>query len=308
MRIVRYSQYYNSVDSIVLAIGKFDGVHLGHQAVINNAKLEAEALKLPLSIMCFEPNPLVFFRPGLNYKRIDSIRTRIFKFAHMGIDLMFLQNFNHQFAGMTAKEFIEKILIEKLKVKSLVIGYDFEFGNKRSGNIELLEEYAKQGYFNLKIILKQVNEKSEIYSSSLVKAYLEEGKVDKIRSILGAYYTIHGKVRKGKRLARNLGYRTANIAGMEQLVLRYGVYEVKSTFNGQVLKGVANFGVKPTLFNNTKPLLEVHFINFSGDLYNQNLTIEFLRFIREEKKFESVNALKQQIMQDIMGIENNNEI
>jgi riboflavin kinase / FMN adenylyltransferase len=274
-----------------LAIGNFDGLHLGHQALLNKLCEVAKAKNLTPAVMTFEPHPREFFTPLNAPERLCNLREKLERFAEAGIQKVFVCAFNQRFAAISAQDFMQKILREKLNANTILVGEDFKFGAKRAGTINDF----KAADFDL-ISLPQVNLGAERVSSTRVRIALASGDLHLARQLLGRNYSISGKVVHGAKRGRELGFPTANIHMRHERPALSGVYAVK--LDG--LNSVANLGVRPTIAGITKLLLEVHVIDFNGDLYGKHVHVEFLHKIREEQKFESLEALKTQIATDVV--------
>jgi len=273
-----------------LAIGNFDGMHLGHQALLKKLTETAKALNLTSAVMTFEPHPREFFAPESAPPRLSSLREKLEHFANAGVDNTYVCRFNRRFAKVTPQEFMQNILRDSLNAQAILVGEDFRFGAMRAGSIlDFLE--AK---FNL-IGLPQVDLDAARVSSTRVRTALAAGNLQEAASLLGRPYGMSGKVVHGAKRGRLLGFPTANIHMRHERPALTGVYAVK--LDG--LNSVANLGVRPTIAGVPKLLLEVHVLDFNGDLYGKHMHVEFLHKIRDEMKFESLDALKAQIALDI---------
>ncbi len=297
MQILRHFPSDNN-QPCVLAIGNFDGVHLGHQALLKELKFVANEQSLKAAVMTFEPHPREFFTPAKAPARLASVREKLERFADAGVDVVYLCRFNHRFASLSSDGFIQNILIRSLNAKIILVGEDFRFGAGRRGGVV---DIAKAG---LKLVsLPQVNLSdvdlqalgdSERVSSTRVRNALAAGQLEVAKNLLGRPYSISGKVIHGAQLGRKLGFPTANVHMRHERPALTGVYAVK--LDG--LKGVANLGVRPTIAGVPKLLLEVHLFDFEGDLYDKHVHVEFFHKIRDEMKFDGLDALKAQIAKD----------
>jgi len=301
MKVAINLNNYQSQERPVLAIGNFDGVHLGHQALLCFAKNIALELAVPLAVMTFEPHPALVMRKKEEY-RILALRNKILRLEEAGVDLLFIQNFSHKFARLEAKDFIENILIKTLNISALVVGENFTFGHKRQGNIEMLKNYNQFQICSMP--LGKINDL--VYSSTIVREYLRQGELAKAKEILGYDYYITGKVIEGDKIGRKLGFPTANIKLSKHLLrLPYGVYVTRLYDDeGNDWPAVANLGVRPTLEGQSKELLEVYVLDKEVDLYNKRVVVEFYKFIRPEMKFDSLEELQKEIRQDINKTKN----
>ena len=281
----------------VIAIGNFDGIHLGHQKVINEARKKARKNKLPLGIMTFEPVPVMFFNSKIKNHRINSLDQKKTQLKRFKLDFLIIIKFNKNFSSLTAEQFIKKTINNKTKCKFLYVSKNFKFGYKRQGSVKILKKYEK--LYNYKSLITktyQINKK--IISSSLIRKKIAAGKIKEINKLLNREWSINGKVIKGQKRGRKIGFPTCNIKLNDYIVPRLGVYAVKvkgSKFNK---KGIANIGYRPT-FNGQNLLLETNIFGINKNLYNKEISISFKKFIRPEKKFKNLEHLKKQIKIDI---------
>ena len=286
-------------NSIIL-IGNFDGVHLGHQKLFALAKKYKKKYSLKIGVLTFEPMPKMFFNDKLKNFRISDKLQKIKLLNKLQVDFVIVKKFDRKFSKIKSTYFIKKILGKKIKPKFIFVSTNFRFGNKRRGDIRELAKY--ESLCNYKMIKpKALIKNNKIVSSTLIRNYLQNGKLKKANSLLSRNWSITGKVQKGKKLGRKIGFPTANIDINDYVLAKPGVYAIKTRRQNSLkfIRGIANLGYRPT-FNGKKILLEVHLFNFSGNLYNKHLTIEFLKFIREEKKFKGVDQLKKQIKIDLL--------
>ena len=283
----------------IILVGNFDGVHLGHQKLFLLAKKYKKKYSLKIGVLTFEPMPKMYFNDKLKNFRISSLNQKINLLNDLNVDFIITKKFNKQFSKTKSTIFIKKILGKKLKPKFIFVSNNFRFGNKREGNVKQLIKYEFLcGYKVIKPQPLLINKK--IASSSQIRNLLEKGKLEKANIILNRKWSINGKVQQGKKLGKKIGFPTANIDIKNYVLACPGVYAVKAKKqkSKKYIKGIANLGYRPT-FNGKKILLEVHLFNFSGNLYNKYLRIEFLKFIRAEKKFKNVDQLKKQINIDL---------
>ena len=297
---------YNNFDiqnihkkSIIL-IGNFDGLHLGHQKLFYLAKRYKKKFSLKVGVLTFEPMPKMYFNKEIKNFRISNKKQKINLLNKFNVDFVIIKKFNKKFSKIKSIDFIKKILSKKLNARFIFVSNNFRFGNKREGDVRQLIKYEHQ--CNYKIIKpKPLLIKKKVVSSTLIRNYLQKGKLDKINKLLNRKWSIEGKVQKGKKLGKKIGFPTANIDIEDYVLGCPGVYAVraKMTKSSRYLKGIANLGYRPT-FNGKKILLEVHLFNFSRNIYNKYLTVEFLKFIRKEKKFRNIDQLKKQIKADLL--------
>tara|TARA_X000000368_G_C22907404_1_gene656927 strand:- start:42 stop:956 length:915 start_codon:yes stop_codon:yes gene_type:complete len=281
----------------VMAIGNFDGIHLGHQKVIKEAKKKAINNKLPFGIMTFEPVPVMFFNKKIKYHRINSEKQKKNQLKKFKLDFLIIIKFNKKFSSLSAEEFIKKIIFKKIKSKYLYVSKNFKFGFNRQGNIETLKKHQKK-YDYENIITKPYKKDNKFISSTLIRKKIQQGKISEANKLLNRDWSIEGKVIKGKKRGRKIGFPTCNIKLNNYVLPRLGVYAVKVIGNNFSKKGIANVGYRPT-FKEKSLLLETNIFGINKNLYNKVLTISFKKFIRAEKKFKNLEYLKKQIKIDI---------
>ena len=274
----------------VVTIGNFDGVHLGHQALLTEVKKRAHDLKLESAVITFEPNPKDYFSQNKPQTRISSLREKIELFNEIKIDRIHIIKFNQEFSKVTANEFIS-VLIKQLKVKEIVVGEDFCFGRGREGGIKQLSASSMKLNIKNKILMD-----GKRISSTLIRNLLANDKLDQANKYIGRPYSISGKVVHGEKRGRKIGFPTANIHMRHNRPPLKGVFAVK--FQNHF--GVANLGIRPSIKGEKKLQLEVHLLNFSSDLYGQHVSVIFLKKLRDEKKFKSLDELKEQIKLDVI--------
>jgi riboflavin kinase/FMN adenylyltransferase len=274
----------------VVTIGNFDGVHLGHQALLTEVKKRAHDLKLESAVITFEPNPKDYFSQNKPQTRISSLREKIELFNEIKIDRVHIIKFNQEFSKVTANEFIS-LLIKQLKVKEIVVGEDFCFGRGREGGIKQLSASSMKLNIKNKILMD-----GKRISSTLIRNLLANDKLDQANKYIGRPYSISGKVVHGEKRGRKIGFPTANIHMRHNRPPLKGVFAVK--FQNHF--GVANLGIRPSIKGEKKLQLEVHLLNFSSDLYGQHVSVIFLKKLRDEKKFKSLDELKEQIKLDVI--------
>lgn len=300
MKIIRgITNLKNQFSQCVLTLGNFDGVHLGHQQLINHIIKQGKKLNLPTVVMLFEPQPLEFFSQDNAPSRLTSFHEKVIFIEKLGIDYIIAIPFTQTFANMSADHFIQDWLINKLQAKYITIGDDFRFGFERKGDINLLQQYSRNQDFVVESIPTFVWNNFRI-SSTAVRQALLNSDFELAHCLLGRDYTIQGRVVHGNALARELGFPTANIHLHRKKPALQGVYfvKVKNICNNQHYHGIANIGIRPTI-NGKTAILEVNLFDFSGNIYGQYLDITFIKKLRDEKKFDSLAELKQQITQDI---------
>ncbi len=302
MRLFRHiSSVPADARGAVVAIGNFDGLHRGHQAVIAAARARADADGRPLALMTFRPHPRRFFRPDDEPFRLTPFRAKVRAIADLGVDTLFVWRFDAQMASVTAEAFVETILHQGVGASHVVVGHDFAFGNKRAGNADLLRAKGAELGFGVTVVEPAKDDSDEIYSSSVIRQYLRDGQPQRAAALLGRLWEIEGRVLPGDQRGRTIGFPTANVEPAEYMRPASGVYAVRAgvTSGGETqwYDGVANFGVRPTV-DGERLLLETHLFDFSGDLYGKYLRVALVEHLRPERKFESFAALQQQIAAD----------
>ena len=283
----------------ILLIGNFDGLHIGHQKLFKLAEKYKKKNKINIGVLTFNPMPKMFFNKKLKNFKISNLKQKVNNFKSFKIDFVIIKKFDKKFSKINYINFIDKFLFKKLKPKYIFVSNNFRFGNKREGNVKKLKFFEEK--YNFKIINpKPLKKKTKIISSTLIRKMISSGKINNANRFLNRNWSIDGKVKVGRKMGRKIGFPTCNIELNDYVIAKPGVYAVKILIgkNKNYLKGIANLGYRPT-FNQKKILLEVHIFNFSGNLYNKDLTIEFIDFIRKEKKFKNINQLKKQINLDI---------
>jgi riboflavin kinase/FMN adenylyltransferase len=282
-----------------LTIGNFDGVHRGHRAMLDRLAAKARELRLPCSVLTFEPHPREFFSPSAAPARLSRLREKLELIAEAGIDRTHVLRFGARLAALAADRFIEDVLVRGLGVRWLLVGRDFRFGAKRSGDFALLESCAARLGFALEAMPEVMNA-GERVSSSGVRAALAAGDLAAAARLLGRQYTMSGRVAHGEKLGRALGFPTANIVLRRRPPLA-GIFTVTAELEEThaVLRGVASVGRRPTVRENAPPLLEVHLFDWNGDLYGRHLRVKFLQKIRDEEKYGGLDALRSAIARDV---------
>jgi len=287
--------YYNSI----ILIGNFDGVHLGHQKLFKKAREYKKKFKCKIGVITFTPMPKMFFNKNLKHFKLMNLSQKIDQFKKQKVDFLINQKFSKSFSKIKAELFIENYLNKKIKTKVLFVSNNFRFGNKREGDIRLLKSYEKKCNYKL-IIPKPLKKNNKIISSTEIRKLLSNGNLNKANLYLTRNWEIEGKVQKGRKVGGKIGFATCNIDIGNYIIAKPGVYSVKVKLDTDKKKinGIANLGFRPT-FNQNKILLEVNLFNFNRNLYNKKLVVEFIKFIRREKKFKSIKQLTNQIKKDI---------
>ncbi|MDJ0893933.1 MAG: bifunctional riboflavin kinase/FAD synthetase [Alphaproteobacteria bacterium] len=293
-----HSDLPDTARGAAVALGNFDGVHRGHAAVIGLAGAAAQTSSAPLGVVTFEPHPRQIFQPTTHPFRLTPLSAKTRLIAELGVDLLYALPFDLAFSQITAEAFIHDVLVGALGVTHVVAGYDYEFGHKRVGNVALLERAAGDGLFGFTPAAAVHAEDGEVYSSTRIRTFLEAGSPERATELLGRPYAIEGVVLRGDRRGRSIGFPTANVDPGEYLRPAFGVYVVRVRLtDGRWFGGVANFGQRPTV-DGFKLLLESHLFDCDEDLYGSEIRVELLHFIRTERKFDGLDALKAQIAAD----------
>ena len=279
-----------------VALGNFDGVHRGHQALLAHTADQASALGAPVVALTFEPHPRRFFVPDTGPFRLTLPPARLRLLEQYGGQAVLAQRFDAAFAAVSSDAFVDDVLLKGLGARHVVCGYDFTFGARRGGNVERLREQGKAKGFGV-TVLDPVTHEGEIYSSTRIREALRAGWITEAAELLGHPWEIEGVVELGDQRGRTIGFPTANVALGEHLRPRFGVYAVRALVDGKWLNAVANLGRRPT-FGKLQENFEVHLFEFSGDLYGKTLRVELIDFIRPEMKFAGLDQLKAQIAAD----------
>ncbi len=290
----------NTFKKSIILIGNFDGLHSGHQKLFQLAKKYKIKHKSKIGVVTFDPIPKMFFNIHIKNYRISNFNQKIIYLRKFGVDFVINKKFDKKFSKITYFKFIEDILSRKLRSKFIFVSNNFRFGHKREGDVSLLKRYENDFSYNL-INPSPLMKNKKIISSTIIRKLLEEGKLSKANTFLKRKWEIEGKVQRGRMMGQKIGFPTCNIDIGNYVIAKPGVYAVKIRINDRkkFYKGIANLGYRPT-FNQKKILLEVNIFNFSGNLYNKKLSIQFLKFIRGEKKFKGISELKNQIKKDIL--------
>lgn len=297
MRIIEeYMENINISENLVIALGNFDGIHRGHRKLIEQAVAIAKEKNIKSAVFTFDIHPLRILRPEANIEIITNNYTKAKILEELGVDYLFLIKFNTNLAQMDEKKFLEN-LKKRFSCEVAVCGYNYTYGRDGNGNIKSLISNSKELGFELAIVDK-VSYNGQDISSSLIRHKIKAGNIKEANLMLGYNYFIYGKVIKGKRLGRNLGFPTANIEIIDNLCLRNGVYISTINFDNRAYYGVSNIGRNPTV-GDKKRMLETHIFNFNEDIYEKEICVELLEFIRSETKFNSVEELKERVFKDI---------
>ncbi len=289
---------FNSSQKTIVTIGTFDGVHIGHQKIIKELINEAKSTNKKSVLLTFFPHPRMVLQKDVSIKLINTIDERAAHLEKLGLDYLIIHPFSREFSRLTALDFVRDLLVNQLNTSKLIIGYDHHFGKNREGNIEQLTEYSHLYDFTVQEIPAQDIDEVSVSSTKIRKA-LTNGHLKTTNNYLGYNFSLTGKVVNGKKLGGTIGFPTANIEVLEdyKLIPKTGVYVVKAVIKNITVFGMMNIGNRPTV-NGDHQTIEIHFFDFNADLYNENLTVELLYFLRDEQKFDSVNDLVIQLKKD----------
>ena len=298
MKLFQSINNYLSSKKTIITIGTFDGIHIGHRKILNKIIQSAHEVNCESLVLTFFPHPRMILQEDSTVKLLNSMDEKIGLLQEIGIDNLIIHPFDKEFSQLTAEKFVKNILVDKLQIQKIIIGYDHRFGKNRTADINDLLHFGKKYRFEVEQISAQEIDAIAV-SSTKIRNALAAGTISLANEYLGYNYYFSGIVVKGNQLGRTIGFPTANILIKEdyKLIPKKGVYLVKSIIKGDLVYGIMNIGIRPTL-NGTNQTIEVHYLDFDEDLYEQQLTVEVLEFIRAEQKFDSLEILKNQIQKD----------
>ena len=302
MRVFRhYTGLPGDSRGAVVVVGNFDGVHRGHQEVISRARGIAHAERLALAVLTFEPHPRSYFQPDAAPFRLTPFRTKARHLEALGVEIIYVLHFDEAFSAITAPRFVAEVLVGGVGARHVVVGYDFRFGHRREGDAGFLTEAARRDGFLLNIVDSVADPEDRVYSSSLIRDLLQRGHPARAAALLGHLWEIEGRVETGDKRGRAIGFPTANVDIAEYLRPAGGVYVARAGIDAGAATvwhdGVANLGTRPTV-DGSRLLLEVHLFDFAEDLYGRHLRVALVEHLRPERKFEGLDALKDQIARD----------
>ncbi len=287
------------IRNLCLCIGNFDGIHLGHQHLIKKIINNSRSNNLNSAIMTFVPHPKIYFKSTDNNFNIITNDYKKYFLNSLGLDNYIEYKFNKTLSNLDAINFIEKILVKQLNIKKIIVGRDFRFGKDRKGDTTLLKKLSNKYHYKLHIIDHVKNKKNNLkFSSSIIRKDINDGSFEKVFEALGRHWFMQGKIIKGDQKARLINFPTANIKPGNHILPKKGVYCVNVILEGKTYKGIANFGERPTV-KGLNLLLETHLFEFNSNIYGKQLTVEFLTFIRPEKKYKDFKILTNQIQKDV---------
>ena len=298
MKIYRSIEAYNEDKRSVVTIGTFDGIHLGHQKILSRLINSSKNKDLNSVVLTFFPHPRIILNKYNEVKMIDTLDEKIIHLNEIGIDSLIIHPFDKKFSLLSANQFIKDFLVEKLKIKHIIIGYDHRFGKGREASVTDLKNYASDYDFTVEEIKAQEIEKITV-SSTKIRNSINEGDIKTTEKYLGRYFNLTGKVVKGDGLGKKINYPTANIFIEEtyKIIPKDGVYLIETIIKDKLFNGMMNIGHRPTIGTNIKSI-EVHLFNFNEDIYDQVISVKMISKIREEKKFSSIQALQEQLVKD----------
>ena len=298
MKTIHGIENFPADEASIVTIGTFDGVHLGHQQILKQLIDTSRKSKLKSVLLTFFPHPRMVLQPDISMRLIQTIQEREKALQKTGLDYLVIHPFSTEFSRLSADDYVKQILVEQLNVRKVVVGYDHRFGRNRTASLEDMYHYADIHEFEVIEINAEKIESTAVSSTKIRKA-IDEGNIELANTYLGHSFTIEGMVIDGDKRGRELSYPTANIdlQNQHKIVPKQGVYLVKSKLKGRVVYGMMNIGTKPT-FDTTMPSIEVHFLDWNGNLYGQAVQVELLKWVREERKFSSVEELQTQIQAD----------
>lgn len=289
--------YEKNLDASVVTIGNFDGVHRGHAEIFAHLKMKSMSSGLPSVVVTFEPHPLKILAPEFAPSLITTFEQKIALIEKSGIDHLVVVPFSKEFSQLSANDFVREILCKSLGMRHIIIGHDYAFGRGREGNFNTLETLGAVNGFTLED-LPPIGENGVVFSSSLVRSAVAVGDMGAASLILGRYYQISGTVVHGREIGQALGFPTANIATPNELIPADGVYAVMAHVDGQLVKGACNVGCNPTVGGSTRTI-EVFLLDYSGQIYDHEVTVTFVQRLRPVRKFSDIDALKSAISQDV---------
>ena len=282
----------------VIAIGNFDGLHLGHQKVLKQALKKAKKYSLKLGVITFEPVPIMFFNKKIKNHRINNLSQKIKYLKKLKVDFLYIIKFNRKLSNLSPEQFIKKFIYNNLNCRFIFVSKNFRFGKNRKGNIQTLNNYSGNFSYQL-LITKPLKKNKNILSSTVIRKKIIKGEMNKVKTFLGRPWCVEGMIIKGKQRGRLIGFPTCNIKLNDYIVPKLGVYSVEVSVSKYKKKGIANIGYRPT-FNGSDLLLEVNIFGIQANLYKKPIKVSFIKFLRPEKKFKDINQLKIQIQKDII--------
>ena len=300
MRIIRDLSNHCEIKDPVVALGNFDGIHLGHQALIRETIRKAKQLDGTPVLFTFYPHPIKVIKHTNEPFLIQTFKEKAKIIESLGIETIICARFTKEFASLEPEYFIKRILVESLKVKAVCVGHDYTFGREGKGTIKHLREYAKKYNFEL-VVIPPVKIEGVIVSSTKIREFLKSGLIEKANQFLGRRYSITGIVKEGAGRGEKIGFPTANIYPKNEILLKNGVYAAFAYVESKKFKAAVNVGVNPTFKDNIKHI-EAHLLDFKGDIYYKKIKLEFVSFIREEKAFRKIDELVEQINADIKKV------
>ena len=303
MKIFHGTENANILRPTVLTLGVFDGLHLGHQKIMETVVRRANAINAVPTVITFDPHPRAVLYPENSPPLLQTLDQRLANFEVLGIEQAIIIRFNNKFANQDAPKFLREIIHERLHTKEIYLGHGFAFGKNRGGNIELLRKMSQELRFHADEV-SEVTLRGQRISSSKIRQLLKDGKVNLARRMLGRPYGVEGVIIRGDRRGHTIGFPTANLKPKNRVIPKYGVYATATLIDGTWKKSITNVGVRPTFEGNKEPSIETYIFGFDGDLYGDVLRVRFLYRIRDERKFAGIAELKNQIEKDTRTAQN----
>ncbi|PID60433.1 MAG: riboflavin biosynthesis protein RibF [Ignavibacteriae bacterium] len=300
MQIVKNTDKIKKFDKSVVTIGTFDGLHIGHLEILKELNSKAKKYGCFSVVVTFDPHPRTIVLDNYNLKLLTPLEEKIKYFEKLEVDFLYIIKFTKEFSKKTYKNFFNDIIINQVNAKHLILGYDHKFGNDRKGDLNKLVEYTKDKDVEISVVgPKKIN--GHIVSSTKIRDALLEGNIKEANKMLGKDYSCEGTVEEGSKRGRTIGFPTANISicNNEKLLPKNGVYLVKVVLDSEKYFGLTNIGLRPTFNNAIKPIIEVYIFDFNKNIYGKKIVVHFLERIRDEKKFTSVDELKEKIKEDV---------
>jgi riboflavin kinase / FMN adenylyltransferase len=298
LKVYRNINKFSSENKTIATLGTFDGVHLGHRKIIDKLVAEAQIKNLESIVLTFFPHPRMIVQPQSEIKLINTLSEKERRMERLGLDNLIIHPFTKEFSQLSAEVFVEEILVKKLNIRKIIIGYDHKFGKNRTADINDLIRFGKKYDFEVEQISAQEIAEVSVSSTKIRKA-LDEGNLPLANSYLVDPFPISGRVVKGREIGRTIGFPTANLEleNLYKIVPKPGVYIVQTLWNNRKIRGMMNIGMNPTV-SGTQQSIEIHFFEFNENLYNQYIEVEVLKYLRPEQKFESLEALQKQLKTD----------
>ncbi len=304
MQVISGAAHLNeSFQASIVTIGNFDGLHLGHQLLLRRAIEYKKQFKSPAIVYTFYPHPAQVLKPSKKHFQLFPLEDQVERFSRYGFDYLVVEPFSRDFSELSAEDFLNNYLAKYLRPQIIIVGHDFNFGSHQQGDIDFLTQYCQRLNWQLEVV-PVYKHQGRVVSSSWIREALKKSEMKLVTELLGRPYSVSGIVLHGAQRGRQLGVPTANIQVTQGAEMRLGVYATKTKFDGQEYKSITNVGISPTFTSEIDPIVKVetHIFDYRGDLYGQKIQVEFIDFIRPEKKFDSIESLKKQIEEDFSAV------